>query len=88
MCQGIPGFLATVEVIVRELKVDKFILAEEIKSANPDLFESLIQLSGNTAIEFIPHEEFKARSHNAKAIIRTGEFSAYANVILVSGVVF
>ena len=35
LCQGIPGFLATVEVIVKDLKVDKFILAEEIKICQP-----------------------------------------------------
>jgi D-ribose pyranase len=36
----------------------------------------------------MPHEAFKEKTHEAKGIIRTGEFTPYANVIFVSGVVF
>jgi D-ribose pyranase len=36
-------------------------------------------------VEQIPHSEFKERSVKSRAIIRTGEFTPYANVILVSG---
>jgi D-ribose pyranase len=34
------------------------------------------------------HSEFKTRTASARAVVRTGEFAPYANVILVSGVVF
>ena len=34
------------------------------------------------------HEEFKKLTENAKCIVRTGENSSYANVILVGGVNF
>jgi D-ribose pyranase len=36
-------------------------------------------------IEAVPHTEFKQRSHLAKTIIRTGDFTAWGNVMLVSG---
>jgi D-ribose pyranase len=36
----------------------------------------------------IPHEEFKARTAAARAVVRTGEFTPYANVILIAGVTF
>ena len=36
----------------------------------------------------IVHEEFKARTHSARAFVRTGEFTAYANVILHAGVAY
>jgi D-ribose pyranase len=39
-------------------------------------------------VEFVSHSDFKARTASARAIVRTGEFAPYANVILVSGVVF
>jgi D-ribose pyranase len=39
-------------------------------------------------IVIVSHEEFKKATGDAKAIIRTGEFTPYANVILKSGVVF
>ena len=38
--------------------------------------------------EYVPHEEFKKRSSESKAVVRTGEFTPYANIILVAGVVF
>ncbi|NMA30469.1 MAG: D-ribose pyranase, partial [Candidatus Methanofastidiosa archaeon] len=39
-------------------------------------------------IIYIPHKQFKKRTGQSKAVIRTGEFTPYSNVILVSGVVF
>lgn len=86
--QGLPGFIATVEAILTELKVDKIILAEEIKSASPALYSSLLELFEGVPVEFVSHEDFKVRIGQAKAVVRTGEFSPYANVILVSGVLF
>jgi D-ribose pyranase len=86
--QGIPGFIDTVKAILSELKIEKIILAGEIKVASPEIYSALLTLTEGVAVEFIPHEEFKARISLAKAVVRTGEFSPYANVILVSGVVF
>ncbi|RIO78192.1 D-ribose pyranase, partial [Staphylococcus haemolyticus] len=39
-------------------------------------------------LEQVNHETFKALTKNAKAIIRTGEATPYANIILQSGVIF
>ncbi|PIW12307.1 MAG: D-ribose pyranase, partial [Candidatus Infernicultor aquiphilus] len=39
-------------------------------------------------VKFISHEELKELSKQARAIIRTGECSPYANIILISGVIF
>jgi D-ribose pyranose/furanose isomerase RbsD len=36
----------------------------------------------------IPHEEFKYRTGGARAIIRTGECTPYANLGLLAGVTF
>jgi D-ribose pyranose/furanose isomerase RbsD len=36
----------------------------------------------------VSHEELKHLTNNSKAVIRTGEFTSYANIILKSGVVF
>jgi D-ribose pyranose/furanose isomerase RbsD len=37
------------------------------------------------AVEVIPHSELKERSQNVKTIVRTGDFTAWGNVMLVSG---
>jgi D-ribose pyranose/furanose isomerase RbsD len=31
------------------------------------------------------HADFKQRSRGVKAIVRSGDFTAYANILLVSG---
>lgn len=42
----------------------------------------------NPNIIWVKHEEFKKITKESEAIVRTGECSPYANVILKSGVVF
>ena len=36
----------------------------------------------------VPHDDFKALTTQARAVVRTGEATPYANVALWSGVVF
>lgn len=36
----------------------------------------------------VPHDEFKDLTRSSEAIVRTGECTPYANVILKSGVVY
>ena len=39
-------------------------------------------------VELVSHDELKRLSQGARAIVRTGEFTPYANAVLFSGVVF
>ena len=43
---------------------------------------------GKKRIRFVSHEELKKETRSCKAVIRTGEIIPYANIILVSGVIF
>ena len=86
--EGVPSFLVTLEVILSEMQVEKAFIAVEIKEKNPTIEKRIIELLGNVPVEYISHENFKLETNRAKAIIRTGEFSPYANIILLSGVVF
>jgi D-ribose pyranase len=88
LTKGVPGATQTLRVILDELKVEKVILAEEVKERNPQFLADVQELLPNTPIEFVIHSDFKAQTASARAIVRTGEFAPYANVILVSGVVF
>lgn len=63
-------------------------MAEEIKTMNPEILEKIKLLLPDTPISFIPYEEMKKDLNNCHAFIRTGEMTPYANIILVSGVVF
>ena len=86
---GVPGFLETLDTMLEELCVEKIILAEEIKTASPAMHaEILKRFDEKVAVEYVPHSEFKIRSGEGRAIVRTGECTPYANVILCSGVTF
>ena len=86
--QGIPGFIETAEVIASELKIEKIVVAEEMKKASPKTLESIKQTFPGIEIKFVTHEKLKELSADTKAIIRTGEFTPYANLIVYSGVIF
>jgi D-ribose pyranase len=88
LTQGVPGAVQTIKVILDEMKVERVILAEEAKDRNPQFLADVQALLPDVSVEFVPHTEFKTRTASARAVVRTGEFAPYANVILVAGVVF
>jgi D-ribose pyranase len=88
LTQGVPGFLETLRVILLELKVENAIIATEMKTVSSNMYECVTELMGDVPIEMCNHEEFKEMNKRAVAVIRTGECTPYANIILKSGVVF
>jgi len=88
LTQGVPGAAQTLKVVLDEMKVEKVILAEEVQERNPSFLADVQELLPGVPVEFVTHTELKNRTADARAVVRTGEFSPYANVILVSGVVF
>ncbi len=86
--QGVPGFIETVETIAKELKVERIILAEETGKVSHHIKEEVLNIFNDSKVEEVSHEELKKLSKSAMAVVRTGEFTPYANVILVSGVMF
>ena len=88
LTEGIPGFLDTLRVVLGEMKVERAIVADEMLEVSPDVYGKIKELLGDVPIETTTHLMFKEQTRSARAIIRTGEFTPYANVILVAGVVF
>lgn len=94
--KGVPDFLTVLKTVLTELRVEKVVFAEEIKNASPRLHEEALnciqrlEAEEDVSIEigYVPHESFKAKTAESRAVIRTGEFTPYANIILFSGVVF
>lgn len=85
---GFPGFMESLAVIAADMVVEHITLAEEIKERNPQVLEQVEALFPGAGITFVPHEGFKERTQACHAIIRTGEATPYANIILHSGVNF
>ena len=87
---GVPTFMETLETVVGDMKVEKIVLAQEIKTQNPKVLAEVEALFAgqNIEVQFVSHAELKALTHDCKAVIRTGETTPYANIILQSGCIF
>ncbi|MED3550382.1 D-ribose pyranase [Cytobacillus praedii] len=86
--QGDPSFIDTLETLLEDMAVEKATLAVEIKEQNKQIDEKVTSILKDVSIEYISHEEFKVLTKKAKAVIRTGEVTPYANIILHAGVIF
>ncbi len=85
---GIPPLMDVLRAVLEELDVQAAVIAEEIGQVSPGMLQAITEQLKGVPLERLPHEEFKRRTEAARAVIRTGEFTPYANVILVAGVVF
>jgi len=85
---GVPTFAQTLRTVLTELKVESIIVAQETQQKSPQIWKSILEAVGELPVKAVPHQEFKEINKQAYAMIRTGEFTPYANVILVAGVVF
>ncbi len=88
--ENLPRFLDLLDVVLTEVAVEDALLSEEIKSVSPGMLaeiESRLSALGVTP-RFVPHVEFKKSTANARAAVRSGEFTPFANVLLGAGVVY
>lgn len=87
---GVPTFMDTLKIVAEDMKIEKIVLAEEIKTQNPNVLSEVEALFAgqNIEVEFVSHTELKAQTKECKAVIRTGETTPYANIILQSGCIF
>jgi D-ribose pyranase len=83
---GLPAMLPVLEAVLEELSVEGFFVSAEMEAANPMLWEAYQQLLAGAERHVIPHAEFKALVPEVKYAVRTGEYTPYANIILVAGV--
>lgn len=96
LTQGIPNFMSVLQTITHEMQVEAVMLAEEIKTINPSLFNEILsylylleqEQKKSIQIMYVSHEAFKKQLTENKAVIRTGECTPYANIVLFSGVTF
>ncbi|WP_275555331.1 D-ribose pyranase [Mixta sp. Marseille-Q2659] len=93
---GIPSFLQVAQAVTHEMQVESAVIADEIRSHNAALHVELVALlkalekqQGNViTIDYVPHEQFKTLTQRSQAVVRSGECTPYANIILTAGVTF
>lgn len=89
LVKGVPSFFDVLNAVLSELCVQDGIISTEMREISPHIAEQLDEIVGDSfKIEELSHLEIKALSKEVKAIVRTGEFTPYANIILKAGVLF
>ena len=89
MALGEPAFLRVLDTVLDDFKVERAVFATEAKEYNPAVAARALSLSGDEVqVDFVAHEALKSLTRRARAVIRTGEATPYANVVLYSGVIF
>lgn len=100
--EGVPSVDVVLRVVMEELEVEKYILAEEIMAASPSSYRkykeiiSAYKSHGNVISETIlPHLDMKniwlgrgTNGEQMKVFVRTGECTPYGYIMLVAGVDF
>ena len=83
---NVPTVPEVLAVLKDYYSVEKLILARETRDVSPSLYKIMINsFDENLNIELIDHLALKEKSKQVKLVIRTGDFTAYGNIILVSG---
>ena len=83
---GVPPFERVLSGLLEELVVEGATAAEEVVENNARVYDLL--LSGLPELELVLHEDLKRHSRDARLVVRTGENTPYANVVLRCGVAF
>ena len=73
----LPSFMDVLKNVLKEMKVQKIYLADEIKDQNPEQLENIKKALPDVEIEFMPHADLKKNLAKTHAFIRTGEMTPY-----------
>jgi D-ribose pyranase len=86
LVDGIPTVLQVFNAIKINFNITEIIMAQEFLNANmPEARAAFTQATANHIIKYEPHLEFKKRIPDAIGLIRTGDTTQYANMVLISG---
>ena len=81
-----PRFLPVLAAVLGELVVEAATVADEL--ADQLVVDGLTKHLDGVTLDRIPHELLKQRAAEASVVVRTGETTPYANVLLTAGVPF
>ncbi|MEV6925681.1 D-ribose pyranase [Dactylosporangium sp. NPDC051485] len=84
--RGEPGFLPVLRTVLAEGVFEHATIATEL--TDQATVEGLAASLGHIGRSAVPHEQLKELTAGARAVIRTGEATPYANVVLHAGVAF
>ncbi len=82
---GIPRFQDVFRAIAEELVIEGVTIPQEITEYSPQMYQEILRIVGDADVDEIPFHEFKEQSVEVKGIIRTAEFTPYADVRILCG---
>ena len=88
LVDNLPSFIDVLKAVSAELALEKVYIAEELAGRNPKVYAELCEVLAGIECEVVPHTRLKEMSASSRAVVRSGECSPFANVILQSGVTF
>jgi D-ribose pyranose/furanose isomerase RbsD len=84
---GLPDLRTVLDLVGNEMIVEGIVVADEVKTHNAPLHGWLSERWSEIAIETVPHTDMlSGAAARAKAVVRTGAFDPWGNVLLRSGV--
>ena len=86
--RGLPSFLDVLDAVLSELAVEQITITSEMQDISASLSDEVLVRFPDTDVMVISHEEFKCRTKDCVAVVRTGECTYYANIILKAAVAF
>jgi len=84
LIESIPGLIQTLKAVLSEMVIEEIIMCENVKKDSPDYLSELKELLPNQKFSFVDWAEFVKNSEQSKCAVRTAEFTAYANIIVVA----
>lgn len=85
LVRGIPTIIQVLDAVLPNFKTGEIHMAEEFMLSNtPAVKESFSKACRGVPMVFEPHLDFKKKVPHAIGLIRTGDTTAYGNMILVS----
>lgn len=88
LTQGVPTVLQVLELLKPNFKIGRIVQAQEFLATNPEdtvkAYNTSFEAIPNVIIERTAHLEFKKMVPQAIGLIRTGDTTAYGNIILES----
>lgn len=85
LVDDLPTVVDVLRAVHEEFVIDRIVIAEEMTTFSPERVTELRGLLGDITVEVVSHIDLKRLGHDAKATIRTGDTTLYANLLLVSG---
>jgi D-ribose pyranase len=86
---GKPSFVEVLQSISEALVMEKVWFASEFPEQNPHVYQQFMSIVPEQVAQVIgDHEQFKKKVSEALVVVRTGEFTPYANCLIECGASF